>query len=299
MITTMTRWTRALAGAIAFGALFAVSGAHAQAGASEQQAFAAAKAVAKSGPQDVKLANQATLHLPAGKVFIPQPEAGQLLRAMGNPGKHEHLQGLIFPSGDDSWFATVRYEASGYIKDDDAKNWNAADMLKSYREGTEAANEERKKMGVAPMEIVGWAEQPHYAADTHRLIWAMSSRDKGAPANEPQGVNYNTYALGREGYMSLNLVTGLSELPKYKGEAQTLLGALEFDNGKRYVDFNKSTDRVAEYGLAALVLGVGAKKLGFFAVIFAFLAKFAKVAILAVVGLGGAFMKFLGRKKDA
>ncbi|WP_435532047.1 DUF2167 domain-containing protein [Roseateles amylovorans] len=294
-----TRWTRALASALAFGALFMAAGAGAQTEAAEKQAFAAAKAAAKSGPQDVKLANQATLHLPAGKVFIPQPEAGHLLRAMGNPGKHEQLQGLIFPEGDGSWFATVRYEASGYIKDDDAKNWDAADMLKSYREGTEAANEERKKMGVAPMEIVGWAEQPHYAADSHRLIWAMSSRDKGAAANEPQGVNYNTYALGREGYMSLNLVTGLNELPKYKGEAQMLLGAMEFDNGKRYVDFNQSTDKVAEYGLAALVLGVGAKKLGFFAVIFAFLAKFAKVGILAALGLGGAMLKLFGRKKDA
>jgi uncharacterized membrane-anchored protein len=127
----------------------------------------------------------------------------------------------------------------------------------------------------------------------------MSSRGKGASADEEQGVNYNTFALGREGYVSLNLVTDLKDLGQHKLEAQDLLGALEFNDGKRYADFNSSTDRVAEYGLAALVLGVGAKKLGFFAVIFAFLAKFAKIAILAVVAFGGGLLKLLGGKSKA
>ena len=171
-------------------------------------------------------------------------------------------------------------------------------MLKSFKEGTEASNDERKKMGGRALEITGWAQEPAYAADSHRLVWAMKSREVGAPANEPQGVNYNTYALGREGYMSLNLVTGLDDLPKYKGDAQQLLGALEFNDGKRYADFNGSTDKVAEYGLAALVLGVGAKKLGLLAVIGAFVLKFAKIILLAVAGFGGAIMKFFGRKKS-
>ena len=126
----------------------------------------------------------------------------------------------------------------------------------------------------------------------------MKSREVGAPAGEPQGVNYNTYALGREGYMSLNLVTDLDALPKYQGDAKQLLGALEFNDGKRYSDFNAKTDHVAEYGLAALVLGVGAKKLGLLAVIGAFFLKFAKIIVLAVVGFGGAIMKLLGRKKS-
>lgn len=262
-----------------------------------KQAFEAAKQAAKAGPQDIALASQASLHLPAGHVFVPQPQATRLLNAMGNPGRDDRLQGLIFPDGDAPWFMTVRYEASGYIKDDDAKDWNADELLSSYREGTEASNEERQKMGVPPIEIVGWAEKPAYDAATHRLVWAMSSRDKGAPATAEQGVNYNTYALGREGYFSLNLVTGLKELPTYKPAAQTMLAALEYDAGKRYADFDASTDKVAEYGLAALVLGAGAKKLGLFAVIAAFFAKFAKVILLAAVAFGGTAMKLLRRKK--
>jgi len=91
---------------------------------------------------------------------------------------------------------TVRYEASGYVKDDDAREWNADELLKSYREGTAASNEERAKLGVPAIEIIGWAEKPAYDTASHRLVWAMSSRDKGASADAPQGVNYNTYASG-------------------------------------------------------------------------------------------------------
>lgn len=278
-------------------------GAAAQTAATEDdnsKAFAEAKAASLVGPKDLPLAGQAVLHLPAEHVFIPQPQAGRMLRAMGNPGSHADLQGLVFPRGDGgaNWFATLRYEASGYVKDDDAKDWNANELLNSYKDGTEAANAERAKMGVAALEIVGWAEKPAYAADTHRLVWAMSTRSKGAPADEPQGVNYNTYALGREGYISLNLVTDLKDLPKDKAAAHGLLAALEFDKGKRYADFNASTDHVAEYGLAALVVGVGAKKLGLLAVVFAFVAKFAKIIVLALLGFGGVLAKLFKRKRD-
>ena len=107
-------------------------------------------------------------------------------------------------------------------------------------------------------------------------------------------------ARRREGYFSLNLVTDLGELPKHKTHASTMLSSLEFDSGKRYADFNASTDRVAEYGLAALVAGAAAKKLGFFAIVAAFFAKFAKVGLLALAALGGGLWKlFGGKKKEA
>lgn len=263
-----------------------------------KQAWEEAKQAAQEGPRDVTLADQAVLKLPDGRVFIPQPQATKLLNAMGNPGHDPNLHGLIFPKDDSGWFMTVRYEASGHIKDDDAKEWNADDLLKSYREGTEASNEERAKMGVTPIEILGWAEKPAYDAATHRLVWAMSSREKGSESADDQGVNYNTYLLGREGYFSMNLVTGLKDLPQDKPAGQAMLAALSFNDGKRYDDFNASTDHVAEYGLAALVLGVGAKKLGLLAVAGVFFAKFAKLILLGVLGVGAVIAKLLGRKKS-
>lgn len=95
----------------------------------ENPAWAEAKAAARSGPADIAIAGQATLHLPADRVFIPQPQAGKLLTAMGNPGDHAELAGLIFPQGEAQWFATLRYIASGYVKDGDAKEWKADELL--------------------------------------------------------------------------------------------------------------------------------------------------------------------------
>lgn len=265
-----------------------------------QKAWDEAEKTAQSGPADIKLLDKAVLKLPEGRVFIPQPQATKLLQAMGNPGEDPRLQGLIFPKGEDQgWFMTVRYEDSGHIKDDDAKDWNADDLLKSYKEGTEATNAEREKLGVPALEIIGWAEKPAYEAGTHRLVWAMSSREKGSTDADDQGVNYNTYLLGREGYFSMNLVTGLKDLPAHKPDGQAMLAAVNFNEGQRYGDFNEKTDHLAEYGLAALVLGVGAKKLGLLAAAGLFFAKFAKLIILGGIGALAAIGKLLGRKKQA
>ena len=287
------RWIAAVALAFALGAV------HAQDNAAEMKAaFDAARAVKKEGPADIKLGDQGVIHLPPQYVFIPQKETMGVLKAMGNSPSPDTL-GMIFPLADGNWFVVIRYVNSGYIKDDDAKDWKADELLDEIRKGTANANEERKKRGIPEMEIVGWVERPAYDAATHRLVWSMSSRDKGAAAGEEQGVNYNTYLLGREGYVSMNLVTGMKSVESQKPIARQLLAALEFDKGKAYGDFNASTDRIAEYGLAALVGGVAAKKLGLFALIAAFFVKFAKVIILALIPIGAFAAKFFRRKKEA
>ncbi|MBK7846575.1 MAG: DUF2167 domain-containing protein [Zoogloea sp.] len=68
---------------------------------------------------------------------------------------------------------------------------------------------------------------------------------------------------------------------------------------ERYADFNERTDKVAEYGLAALVGGIAAKKLGLLATLGVFLAKFWKIGALALVGLGAGARRLLGRKDSA
>ncbi len=264
-----------------------------------RSAFAQAQQVARPGPADIELSGQAVLHLPAGHQWIPQPQATELLHAMGNPGQDPRLQGLVFPTNGQQWFMPVRFEAAGYVKDDDARDWKADELLKTYREGTEAANAERTKLGATPIEVTGWAEPPAYDAGTHRLVWAMSTREKNAPAHAEQGVNYNTYALGREGYFMLNLVTGLNELPQHKPAAQAMLAALDYKPGKRYADFDAKTDHVAEYGLAALVVGVAAKKLGLLALAGVFFAKFAKLILIGLALVGGAAAKLFKRKPAA
>lgn len=263
------------------------------------QAVRAVEAAQIKGPSDITLRDQAVLKLPAGYVWVPEPAAGQLMRALGNhPGERE--LGLVFPDGDEGgWMVVAQYEPSGYIEDDDAQHWEVDKMLEQSKEGTEEANADRRQRGFPELEVLGWVQQPTYTSASHQLVWSMSVRHKGAPADAEASINYNTYALGREGYISLNLITGLSQIGQEKRHAQVLLDALHFDEGKRYADFNSSTDKVAEYGLAALVGGLAAKKLGLFAVAAAFLAKFAKVGILAGAGTFAGLRKYFKKKPSA
>ncbi|MFZ6767583.1 DUF2167 domain-containing protein [Undibacterium sp. Di26W] len=267
---------------------------NAAADAEVKAAFDEAKKVMQQGPAEIKMIDQAVLKLPAGQVFIPMPEAGRIMRAMGN-SSDPSLLGAIFPE-EGHWMIVTRYQKSGYIKDDDARDWNADDLLKSLKDGTEEGNKDRRQRGIRELELVGWAEKPNYEAPTHRLVWSAITKGK-QDGNDKQGVNYNTYALGREGYISMNLVTALNELPQQKSIAKNLLGQLQFLDGKRYSDFNASTDKVAEYGLAALVAGVAVKKLGLLAIIAAFFAKSIKLVLVAVVGLGALVGKLFGRNK--
>lgn len=260
-------------------------------------AFAAAQSSIIAGPHEVPLGEQAILKLPDSYVFVPMPHAGRILEAMGNRAAASML-GLIFsaqPEQDD-WFVVIDFEDSGYIKDDDAKDWNADDMLTSLKEGTEQTNGERSARGIPEMEIIGWVEKPTYDSTEHRLVWSVSSKDKGVATVGNEGINYNTYALGRDGFVSMNLVTQLDTIEHRKPVARELLAALQYNDGKRYTDFDSSTDKIAAFGLAALVGGVAAKKLGLLAVVVAFLVKFAKVIAIGAVALGGVAWKIFKRR---
>jgi uncharacterized membrane-anchored protein len=114
--------------------------------------------------------------------------------------------------------------------------------------------------------------------------------------------------LGRTGFVSLNLLTDKQHLAEYKPAGATLLAATAFMPGKRYEDFNSSTDKVAEYGLTGLVLGgagVGlakAAKIGLLAKfgkgLIALLIAGKKVIVVGAIALFAALKKIFG-KKDA
>ncbi|HEV7578372.1 MAG TPA: DUF2167 domain-containing protein [Caldimonas sp.] len=303
----MNRWHRRQA--IAWTLAWAALGAQAQGASAPAASDGAREAIRQEvdrvkivGPAEVVLIDQARLALPSARMWVPQPVAGRILEAMGNrPGPR--LLGLIYPLGEsEDWIVVAEYEPSGYVKDDDARDWNADDLLKSLKDGTAEANEERRKRGFADIEVTGWAEKPTYDAATHRLVWAALAAQAGQQSG-PTIVNYNTYALGREGFISLNLLTDSSHLGADKKQARDLLGHLEFVSGKRYADFDSKTDHIAEYGLAALVAGVAAKKLGLLAIIGVAVVKFWKIGLLALVG-GGALWprlkaRFAGKKNEA
>jgi uncharacterized membrane-anchored protein len=261
----------------------------------QQAAWRAAAQAATRGPAVVPLRGEAKLTVPEGMAFIPVSEATRLMRAMGN-SVNSDLVGIVTRFDNDAdWMVIVKWQAEGYVRDDEAGQLDAGQILDSLREGTEQANGDRRARGFAELEVVGWAEPPHYDATAHRLVWAVKVKDKG-DADDQAAVNFNTRALGREGFFSLNLLTDLDALERNRPVSATLLSNLEFDPGKRYADFNASTDRVAAYGLAGLIGVVLAKKLGLLALVGLFLAKFAKAGLLAVAGAGLAIKRLFGRK---
>jgi len=290
-----SHWIRAAAAAAAVFAISFTSVSLAQDAQPEAEAgnavWQAAGAAMVHGPNTVQLKNQAQLALPAGYGFVPPKEGAAVMDMLGNQ-TDERFIGLIFPEAEDShWFVTMDYEASGYIKDDDAKHWDADELLQNLKDGTEAGNEHRRDIGVAEIEVTRWVEKPAYDAQTHQLVWSAEAKEKSGQDTDPV-VNYNTYVLGREGYVSLNLITNSSTVESDKPAAHALLAAVNFNEGKRYTDFDSSTDKVAAYGLAALVGGIAAKKLGLLAAAGVFLAKFAKLIIVGLAAAGGAVAKF-------
>jgi uncharacterized membrane-anchored protein len=78
--------------------------------------------------------------------------------------------------------------------------------------------------------------------------------------------------------------------------AHELLNSLSYNPGKSYEDFNAATDHIAAYGIAALVGGVVAKKLGLFALLGVFVVKFAKLIGVAALAVGGGIWNFFRRR---
>jgi uncharacterized membrane-anchored protein len=239
-------------------------------------AWQAAENAGRGGPNDVALIDQATLKLPANYFFVPEAEAARVLRALGNVINDSTLVGLVVGTHqNDQWVVVIRYIKEGYIKDDDAKNWNADELLKNISDGVEQANSDRAARGFPEVRVIGWVEPPGYDAGTHRLVWSLLAKDKDQPDNAPKGINYNTYALGRDGYFSLKLLSNSERIASEKAFAHELLADLSYGAGKRYEDFSATTDRIAEYGLAALVGGIAVKKLGLLALFVGLVLKFA------------------------
>jgi uncharacterized membrane-anchored protein len=243
-----------------------------------------------SGPRNVDLgADVAQIQLPEAYVFAGAEDTRKLMESMGNTASNDEV-GLISPKDDaQDWFMIFEYRPEGYVKDDDKDKIDKDAILKSYQEGTEEANKLRKERGVPGIHVTGWFEEPHYDAATHNLVWALNARsDDGHDV-----VNYNVRVLGRQGFMSITLVDSPTRLAQSKPEVQKLLDGFGYKQGKSYAEWIPG-DKVAAYGLTALVAGgagAAAAKLGLFAVFGKFFAKAGKAIIVAIVAVFAALKK--------
>ncbi len=239
------------------------------------------------GPGEGKIAAEAKIQIPEGYAFLDDRNTRRFLELMGNPPRDGHY--MIAPANLD-WFAVFTFEPVGYVKDDEKIDADA--LLESLKKGDEAGNEERKRLGMAPIYTDGWHVPPHYDANTKRLEWGMRLRDEKGGIH----INYTSRLLGRSGVMSAVLVSSPATLNQDMGAFQGALRGYEFVGGEKYAEY-KPGDRIAEYGLAALVLGgaaAAAAKAGWFKVLGKYL------WIIIGGGLAGGWTllkKLFGRKE--
>ena len=230
----------------------------------------------QNGPTEGAVAGKASIKVPSDYVFLDAQNTKRFLELNGNPPADRHY--LIAPKSL-SWFAVFFYDESGHIKDDE--KIDPDDLLKMLKDSDVQGNEERKRSGMMSVYTDGWQVIPYYDSDSKRLEWGVRLRAD----NGKKLVNYTSRLLGRTGVMSAVLVSYPENLDADIRSFKTVLKNFSYNSGETYAEF-KSGDKVADYGLAALVLGgaaaVVAKK-GFLVILAGFFAAFWKMLVGLVV----------------
>jgi uncharacterized membrane-anchored protein len=232
------------------------------------------------GPVDGRIGSVASIKVGDRQAFLDGPNTRRFLELNGNPPRDERY--VLVSS---QWFAVFFFENAGYVKDDE--KLDPAALLASLQQGDKASNAERERLGMTPLHTEGWHVLPHYDPTTKRLEWGVRLR---GGSEERTVVNYSIRLLGRRGVMHAILVSDPESLDRDIAEFKTALGGYEFASGERYSEF-RAGDRVAEYGLAALVLGGAAAvatKSGFGKAI-------GKFIVVGVAALGSAIVALFRR----
>lgn len=240
----------------------------------------------------------ATLNLPQGFKYLNADDANFVMTDLwGNPPEASVTMGLIFPDtatpfSEKGYAVNIEFEDEGYVDDEDAADIDYDDLLEEMQEGTLESNKIRTANGYPAIELVGWASAPYYDAVAKKLHWAKEIRFEGSETNT---LNYNIRILGRKGYLVLNAIAQMEDLPLFQKDVDVILGSVEFNEGHRYADFDPDIDKIAAYGIGGLIAGKVLAKAG----IFALLLKNIKFVIIAVVAGFAAFRKkIFGKKSD-
>lgn len=190
------------------------------------------------------IAEIATIQLPANTKALQPAQAGKFLELLGNlPSDNYYLV-----SADDySWFAVFSFNPSGYVKDNERIEPDS--LLDSLKEQNRRSEADRRKLGLKPLTLLGWQIPPHYDITTKRLEWGTKLSSEGEIT-----INYTSRVLGRTGVIAATLVADPLFLERDVDNFHSLLRNLSFVGGQRYEEF-RAGDKVAEYGLAALVVG--------------------------------------------
>lgn len=242
----------------------------------------------------------AKLNLPSDFKFLDAAQSKFVLHDLwGNPSR-EDILGMVFPAdggpyADSSFAFILSFEETGFIKDDEADKIDYAEMLSSLQKSEIELNKERAGMGYESMHLVRWAQAPFYDKKRKVLHWAKELK---FGTEDDNTLNYDVRVLGRKGILSMNAVAGINNLGMVKANIEKVLAIPEFTAGNKYSDFNSNTDKVAEYGIGALVAGGILAKTGAFALIGKFLVATWKFIAIGFIAIGAWIKKFLAGRRN-
>jgi uncharacterized membrane-anchored protein len=182
----------------------------------------------------------------AAYTFLGTSDTDTFLKLNGNPPPGNAY--TIAPTKAD-WFGILTFAPEGYVKDDE--KIDADELLKSLKERNIAGNEKKQKAGYEPLMLEGWAIPPRYDAENKRLEWGTKLRN---PKDNSLVVNVSTRILGRSGHTAAILVTSPETVEKDLADFKQALKSFDYVSGEKYSEW-KQGDKVAAYGLGALVLG--------------------------------------------
>jgi len=240
----------------------------------------------------------AVLNVPDSFRYLGPDDAQSILvRLWRNPPGPKTL-GLLIPADlspidPNCWIVTIDYSEDGHVKDDDAAKIDYTSLLSQMQKDTAATNKQRASQGYSTVTLVGWAAPPRYDAQSHKLYWAKEIAFSDVPENT---LNYNIRVLGRKGVLLLNVIAPMSKLPQIEKAAPDILSMVDFQKGNRYADFDSSTDKIATYGLAALVAGGIIAKTGLLKVILVGLLAAKKFIIVGLAAISAWFKKTFKKK---
>jgi uncharacterized membrane-anchored protein len=243
-----------------------------------------------SGPKLVDLGHSIEVDLPAGMLLLERKEAQEMLRAGGGQGDNVLA---IVGKVDADWMVVIESSDVGYVTDTDADKLDAKELFAQYQEGTKQQNERRKSLGVPELVLDGWSEMPGYRKQQHQLVWGLKGHTTDGPV-----INYFTRLLGRNGYLSVNLIDAPERIEQSKIDAAAVLTGVRYQTGNRYEDHAKG-DKSSGIGLRALVLGgtgLAVMKAAKAGLIIKLLLIFKKGFIVIGVAIAGFFRWLFGRK---
>lgn len=230
-----------------------------------------------------RVADKAEFKVTDGLTFLGAADTDKFLKINGNPPQGN---AYTVASVNANWFGILNFQADGYVKDDE--KIDADELLNALKEGNIKDIEERRKQGLPILTLEGWYFPPRYDTVNKRLEWGTKFRSE---QDQSLIVNVTTKILGRSGYTTAILVTEPGTVEKDLLEFKEALKHFDYVSGQKYSEW-KEGDKVAAYGLGALVLGgaaaVATSKGGIKAV---------GVAILAgLAALWAGIKRFFGRK---